>query len=247
MIDPPHPRPWKQAAQIWGDCRTEVTKMTRKAGWYAFAHGQFPGVDSVTPLTKLQSPQSLLWLQMFAFAPLVYYHCWPPPYAQPQSRSGSVWVIVNTSNHFTERPTRGNHQWERKLAYYKYWPPHTLCLFTNFARKFPPDSLIYNLLWAAKSPPNRLLLLLLLCSPLTAFSWSIKQKCSDQAKVWPTSGTNNLPITHQLHLAIGNNNVGSQVIIAGKLEEEIYEFQSKCLACCITRKTELLKIRNREL
>lgn len=56
-----------------------------------------------------------------------------------------------------------------------------------------------------------------------AFSYSIKQKLSDLAKVWPTSGTNNLPVTHRPHLAIGNNDVGGQVITAGKLEEEIYE------------------------
>lgn len=164
------------------------------------------------------------------------YHCWLPPYPQAQSWPGPVWAIVNTSNHFTERPTRGNHQWERKSAYYRFWPPHTLCLFTEFARKFPPDSLIYNFPWAAKSSPCRLLLLLLLCYPSMAFSWSIKQKRSAQAKVWPTSGTNNPPVTHRPHLAIGNNNVGGQVITTGKLEEEIYEFQSKGLACCIPGK-----------
>lgn len=184
----------------------------------------------------LQAHGAVLWLiDVYVCSPS-HYHCWPPLHPQFQSCLYSVWVIVNTSNHFTEKLTRGNHQWEGKLAYYKVWPPHTLCLFTEFARKFPSDSLIYNFPWAAKSSPSRLLLLLLLCYPPMAFSWNIKQKRSDQAKVWPTPGTNNLPVTHWPYLAIDNNNVSSQVITAGKLEEEIYEFQSKCLACYITRK-----------
>lgn len=143
-IGPHLPWCWKQKEWVIGDCPTEETKMTRKHSLCAVAHGQCPGIDLVTPLTNLRSPgNTALTVGLYICIPPLY-RCWPPPYPQPQSSSDSVWVIVNTSNHFTERPTRGNHQWERKLAYYKFWPPHTLCLFTEFARKFPSDSLIYS-------------------------------------------------------------------------------------------------------
>lgn len=114
-----------------------------------------------------------------------FYRCWPPPYPQPQSSRDSVWVIVNTSNHFTERPTRGNHQWERKSAYYKYWPPHTLCFFTAFARKFSSDRLIYNFLWAARSSPSRLLLLLHPATPLWPSCGALNQNAQTTQKCDP--------------------------------------------------------------
>lgn len=164
------------------------------------------------------------------------YRCWPPLHPQPQSSSDSVWVIVNTSNHFHQKTNKRKPPVRKKVSLLWVLTTSHLVFVHWVCLKVPSDGLIYNFSWADKSSPSRFLLLLLLCYPSMDFSWSIKQKHSDPAKVWPTLGTNNLPVTHWPHLAVGNNNVGSQVITAGKLEEEIYEFQSKCLACYITEK-----------